>query len=235
MIRSTALVLISACAALTARADFISFASDSNFAKPTFASKATGGFVFDGGTGANDLAHVNLLYDADEDGPGVPISIPSYFTFVGAVREYKPLVFGSGVIHSYRMSGSFVFTAIANTNSPLLTVTFNDAAFLSYSGDRGKLGSAGTIEADHYTDPTLSFEGGGLFANKEFAGVRNFSFSMSALRDIETGGRANITPGTGTFETNWVSEGSFSAQFTPTPGSIGLMGIAGLTGLRRRR
>jgi MYXO-CTERM domain-containing protein len=235
MIRSSALVLISACAALSARADFLSFASDSNFAKPTFSNKQSGAFIFDGGNGPNDLAHVNLLYDADEDGPNPAISIPSYFTFVASTREYSALPFGAGVIHAYRLAGSFVFTPIANTSAPLLTVSFNDALFTSYSGQRDLLGSAGAIEVDSFVDPTLSFVGGGLFANKEFTGIRNFSFSISALRNLETGGRQAINTGSGAFLSTWASEGSFSAQFTPTPGAMSVLGLAGLAGLRRRR
>ncbi len=235
MIRSSALVLTSALVAMSARADFLSFASDSNFDLPTFSNKSTGAFVLDGGAGPNNLAHVNLMYDADEDGPLPAISIPSYFSFAASTREYAALPYGAGVLHTYRLSGSFVFTAIANTSTPLLTVNFADAVFVSYSGQRNLLGSAGAIETDSFVDPTLSFVGGGLFANKEFTGIRNFSFSMSALRDAETGGRAAIDTGTGSFASNWISEGSFSAQVTPTPGALSLVGIAGLVGTRRRR
>lgn len=222
-----------ALAAGSAQAAFFSFASDTNQNGPTFRNTgANGSTLNDGGTlNTNGSVNGPLLADLDEDGPNAPISINARFTFNGSLSNYQAISLSSGFLHTFRVNGTFSFLDAA-TSGNVMTATFANAVFASYSNTASTLGRTASIQANAGTDPTLAFSFGGALGTESLPEDENFVFTLTSLRN-SSGGFVTVTPN-GTLG-DLRSEGSFSAAAIPAPGAVALLGLGGLIVARRRR
>ena len=219
-----------ALAAGSAQAAYFSFASDNNHTDWTF-----GGF----GASVNDAQDpsdpMQLLID-DDNGllPQLAFNVEFEADFDIAFVGSVPL--GGNLVHTYSVNGTFSFLQAGN---PLLTGTITNGA-LSAIGTQGAWFSTAAIQGNDNPNGSVSYQwfgadnpAYGLFASTSI-GPDDGAFTLTVLNDG--------TPGVGLDPANlpsneWFSEGSFSgsAQFIPTPGSLAVLGLAALAGLRRRR
>lgn len=221
----------------SAKGDFFSFASDRNGGSPTFRSGATspgslGGFTDAGSLSPNGRVNTDLLWDQDEDGPGQAVVIPAYFTLEAQLNSASVTPFAGGFIEAYSASGAYVFRDPAS-NAAILTVSFTNAAFVSFSDSSQLLGTSATLQGSAATDAGLTFTGSGPLAGRLLNGPRTFAFTLTNLRGLQ-GGRATLGQGSA-FSNLWISEGSWSANAIPAPGAMALAGIGALLTVRRRR
>jgi MYXO-CTERM domain-containing protein len=230
MNRSVLALIAGVGASMSAQAAFISFGSDSNPAAPTFVAS------YDSGTLTTTLSNapgatVDLLIDANESGPGAPITIAASFTanidlsYAGSVQ-----IFPGFFSHTFSATGSFEFRdSITNVLLFRGDIGASEGGFAAMgSGTTMFSGSMSGFGIDYTIGPDgMSAVG--------FGGVvlGDFGFTLTAI----SGGSASLAfdgnniAGINDFE----SEGSFSGSFVPAPGAAALMGLAGLAGLRRRR
>ena len=233
----TGVVTASLCVALSAgaaRADFFSFASDRNREAPTFRTFANDNVLRDARSlDPTQRIEVDLLWDADENGPGGPVTFETFLTFNGSLSGYQVTPLAGGFLHTYTLGGLFSFADRA-TQQTLLSVNFRSSLFASFSDRADALGETATIQASGSTDVTLLFTGAGPLDGRNFSGTRNFAFTLTDLSDLATGGRAGVN-GAGISPNGWTAEGSFSARAIPSPGSLALAGLGALVAARRRR
>lgn len=210
-----------------AQAGFFSFASDTNPDGPTFSALATqisDGRSFD----ASGAISVNLMYDADDDGPTGPVVIPSEFTFLATTTSYSVTPFAGQFIHAWTVRGSYRLTAPGS----ILTADFGNSVLVSWSDSASVMGTSASIIGNLATDPSLRFDAAGALGSAP-TGDPNFAFTLTNLRN-DLGGRVLLGAG-GVFADDWQSEGSWSAQTIPSAGSLAMLGAAAITGRRRRR
>lgn len=213
-----------------AQAGFFSFASDVNPDGPTFASLSASqlrdGRPFD----LNSSVRVDVLYDADEDGPAGPTVIPATFEASTTVRSYTVIPFGGQFIHAWTLAGTYRLKDLSGTQ--IFVAEFSKAVLTSWSESASLLGTSASLQDNINADSSLDFLTSGALAGAPI-GNPNFSFSLTAL--TQQGGARVPVATDGSFLTPWKSEGSWSAQAIPMPGTLALLGIgAGMVGRRRR-
>lgn len=220
-----------------ANADFFSFASDVSAQSPTFqgvpaAAPASGGIADAGPLSPAARINTMLLWDADGDGPQPAMAFASYLTFQVTLSQPLLTPFAGGFIQSWIASGQYEFRDSA-TNDTILRISFDNAAFLSFSDAANFLGNTATLQNSDTTDASLTFTGFGPLAGRDLSGPRSQAFTFTALRG-PNGQRASVQQG-GFIQPGWVSEGSWSASVIPAPGALALGGLGGLMVLRRKR
>lgn len=233
-----ALALIVGLGASVAHADFFSFASDLNPDGPTLSGPpgmppGLGG-VFDAAAlNPDNAVTVNLLWDADEDGPGAATSISALFVMQMNFTSYTAFPIGGNFLHSYTGGGFFDFVNPASGAS-ILRVQFENALFSSWSPTPLAWGPTATIQTSYATDPTLTFIPGptGPLAGRDLSTSEEFAFTLTALRALG-GGAVPVAQG-GMVMAPWASESSWSARAIPAPGTL-MLALAGLGVLARRR
>lgn len=220
-----------------ANADTFSFASDSNSDGPIFAGPATtppgiGAFTDGGALNLNQTVGVNFLFDADEDGPGAATSIPAIFTFSATFLSYTAIPVGGAFLHTYTANGFIQFSE-AGSGASILRINYNNALFASWSDSATTLGETASLQDHEGVDPGISFIPGAALAGRLLNESEDFAFDLTNLRTAD-GGRVNVGPN-GAPQNGWRSDGSFSAQAIPTPGTVALAGLAAGLLFRRRR
>ncbi|MBL0926979.1 MAG: hypothetical protein IBJ11_04910 [Phycisphaerales bacterium] len=129
------------------------------------------------------------------------------------------------------ITGTFVFTWGAQ---PILTGTFANGT-LVVARNAGSV--VATIDPVGDNPATLSMvAGGALLTALNGVGVSQLAPQFDAVWTLTALTQAALTSW---FETPYIasfqSNASFSATAMPTPGSLALLGVAGLVGVRRRR
>jgi uncharacterized protein (TIGR03382 family) len=227
-----------ALAAGSANAALLSFASDTADRAWTWTGN---GANMTNGTGPNDPL---VLHIDDNNGvlPRLDVSVNFaanvQLSFIGSL----PLG-GGDFSHNYLASGTFSFTDVAS-GVTLLTTNFSNALYTSRGG-QGTWYTTGALQADSFGSATVNMVWGG--ANLPGYGLapgavvsHGFAFDLTV---INTSGaipynfqNPGVALGAGSLPAlTWYSESSFSAGILPTPGTATLLGLAGLSALRRRR
>lgn len=236
LFRTTA-IAVGAALAGAAHADFFSFASDMNPNGPTFSGPPTLppgiGFFTDGQhMNIDHMVMVDLLWDADEDGPGGPVAIPAMFSFRANFNTYNMFPVAGSFVHAYTANG-FADFVDPQTFERILRINFNNALFTSWSNSPGLWGETATLQDHEGTDPNIVFLTGGPLAGRDLSMSEDFGFTLTAMETMD-GGRVPIAPDGSILDT-WMSEGSFSAHATPAPGALALAALGAVSVLRRRR
>ncbi len=224
-------ITLAAAAALlagsAAHGAFISFASDTSPANPTFVS------TFDGTTYVRDFGptNVDLQIDVDENGPMGPITLNANMTaefaltFAGTVS-----LGGSTFAHVFSLSGFFQFNDVAG--GMILRADVTDGAFTG-------VGTGSHVMSAIMSGSGASYTLGSIATEVGFGGVQagDFGFSLTAIN--AGAGAALVFPVTDGFPPVGIaafqSEGSFSGRFVPAPGPTALLAMGGLVIARRRR
>ncbi len=210
-----------------AQGAFVSFASDTNPAGPTFSGFPVGAAL--GRITDATPVQVNLLVDLDEQGPGGPVSVLTNFVFDATLDSY---IFAGGV-HIYNTSGSFTFTD-AGTNELVLRIQWGGGAFTSLGTGPNALGTSGAVLSNSAaSNPFIVTTGGILGGIDPTGGENSFAFTLTNLFSV-TGGAVPVLQG-GNIGSAFTAEGSFSGRIIPTPGALALLGLGGLAIARRRR
>lgn len=230
-------------AVASAHAATFSFASDNLPFDPTF--RGTGASIT--GPGAANQP-VILLVD-DNNGPAPALSFQTDFiatfniNYLGSTAMPMPGKFA----HSYGVSGTFMFHDF-NTGAMIMTCTLQGGLMTIVGNgqnlvtptswdDAGSMSFSSAWATVNYAWLAPDLPAYGLFQGGAPVGPRDGSFTLTALNTAGVPGTplnpANGLPNGG----QWNSEGSFSgmANFTPAPGAISLLGLAGLAAARRRR
>lgn len=220
----------------SAQGAYISFASDTNHAGPTFISNNTQIPTFrDGGPSTlGGQVALKLLVDADEDGPGAAVSYDIFFKFNATLTNYNRHNLAGNWIHEYTSFGRYEFVD-ANSGALLLGVNFHEALFTSWSRDMGFLGTSATLQSNLGPDDDMSSEG---LLVQQFRDLQDWAFTLTNLRATSVKPGDVVPVGNdGSHRYDWKSEGSYSATLTaiPAPGAIALIGLGGLIAGRRRR
>jgi hypothetical protein len=222
-----------AIAAGAAQAATFSFASDTNPSDFTFAG--AGGEVRD----AQDPTDPVVLLVDDSNGPLPAISFNVEFEAEFDIDYVNSAQVAPGVYtHSYALNGTFSFRQAGND---LLRGTITDGAMVALGGGVS-WGSTGTILGSddpgsvEYTWLGADLPAGYGVFNGTSVGIDDAAFTLTFLQSA-LGSGVSLHPITLLPLGEWTSEGSFSgtAFFVPAPGSITLLGAAGLAGSRRRR
>ena len=234
--RHTLALLLASGVAATANAAYISFASDTNHAGPTFISNNTQVPTFrDGGPATvGGKVALKLLVDADEDGPGPAVSYDIFMNFNATLTNYNAHNFAGSWIHEYTAFGRYEFVD-ANSGALLLGVNFNRALFTSWSATQGFLGTSATLQSNLGPDDDGQYEGSLV---NQFSIVNDWAFTLTNLRATSVKPGDVVPVGNdGSHRYDWKSEGSYSATLAlvPAPGALALAGLGGLIAARRRR
>ncbi len=238
----------------SAQATFFSFASDVNSDSFTFAGTAgpTGTFTI---TQASQVNSFTLLLD-DDNGPLPTLAITGLtlqanLTATGGVSQN---IAGSLFQHSYRVTGTISFLSGSNTLLSIL-IGANNQAVLTVPGSQNQWSTSGAVlGADSFADVTYRATSAlvnaiaGLGASAAAYGIAvgpsgvadsvgpdDFAFTLTTINTGTIGSvptlNANRAP-----TADWRAESSYSGSTViPTPASVALLGVAGLTAFRRRR
>lgn len=232
MIRTLAVGAIALGAASgVSQAAFLSFASDTNPAAPTLEA------TFRPGPGNTlisefDPTFVDLLIDADEDGPNAAISLGARLS-VSLTLEYvgSTLIIGNVYTHAFSVAGFFEFEDAAGMNAWSLRgdVALGEAVFVGL-GTNLLVNSASITGFDiAYSIMNVPSLGDG----SELPG--DFGFTLTNLNGNSGASlvfnMAQEIIGIGDF----TAESSFSGRVIPTPGALALAGLGGISLIRRRR
>jgi MYXO-CTERM domain-containing protein len=237
MIRALIASSVVAALAGSASAGILAFQANSNSDGPEVRASSTT-TIADGRTlDLDGKIGVVLSYDADGEGPGAEILIPTELRIIALTREYSVTPFAGQFIHSWRMDGSVQFLDPTSKNL-ILSITFANSLFTGQSQRINALGTSATLQGNLATDPALSFATGpGSPLNaSDFVVDTDYAFSLSDLRRQTGTGPVNVSA-TGDFSDAWRAEASFVANGlpVPTPGALALLAVGGLTMVRRRR
>jgi hypothetical protein len=227
-----------ALAAGTAHAAFLSFASDTADHAWTFTGN---GANFSNGTGPNDPL---VLHVDDNNGLLPRLDVSVNFSANVTLSYVASVPLGGGAFsHNYLASGEFTFTDVLS-GTTLLTTTFSNALYTARGGQASWF-TTGALQADTNAGGVVNMVWGG--ASLPGYGLtpgavisHGFGFDLTV---VNTSGAipynfqnpgvaldANFLP-----SATWYSESSFSAGVLPTPGTVTLLGLAGLAVARRRR
>lgn len=228
---------ISACAlavaavGTTAHGAFISFASDSSPTNPTLVGTYSGGGV----THVADFGPtpVQLLVDADENGPGGPVALGANLTVSFNLAYSGSTVIAPGFFtHTFSTVGFFEFRD-PGTSALILRgdVASGTAALVA-------LGSSTFVLSASISGFNTSYTLGTVAATVGFGGIRtgDFGFTITSLNN--GGGVALVNAaGSGAVEgiAPFSAESSFSGHFIPAPGAVSLLAVAGAFASRRKR
>lgn len=239
----------------SAQATLFSFASDDESDFFTFRGTAATGSSFSMMQGRDPRNRVTLKID-DENGARPTVSLDVGFTANWTLTWIGSVGMGNAQTHAYALSGTFTFVD-PNTGADLLTiaVTNQSPAGMTIGGTMSQWGSAGgmfgsdsSASVVYTATPALitlfnaNTSGGATNADYElFTGASigpndDFGFSLTFVN--AAGGPVPINQTTRLPSAAWNAEGSYSGSATfliPSPGSLALMGAAGLVALRRRR
>jgi len=223
-------------AAGTANAAIISFASDTSDQSWTFTGNGAG---VNNATGPNNFLTMQI---DDNNGPLPLLSISTRFTAQYSLAYVGSLPIGGAFSHNYLATGSFAFQDVG-TGVTILTVNFSNAVFTSVGAQASWFGTA-ALQGDNVGGASVSFNWNGAalpgygLTPGNFGG--NFAFGLSTLNSSGAIPYAGQSPGrnldAGHLPSGqWWSESSLSAFMVPAPGSLSLLGLAGLAIARRRR
>lgn len=235
-IRYCALVALAAAAG-TADAALLSFSSGS----------AGGSWTWTGsGSNVTDATGPNapIILDIDDSNGVLPtLSVSTQFNAQYTLSYVASVPLGNGAFsHNYLASGSFSFQDMVS-GTTLLTVNFANCLYTA----RGAVSSwftTGALQGDPGAGASVNMVWSGAalpgYGLTPGALTGGFAFDKTAVNTsgaIPYGGQ---NPGVGLTNNlpnaTWFSEGSFSAYTNvPAPGSLALLGLAGLVGARRRR
>lgn len=235
MNRQTLSLLLVAGLATAAQADVLfSFASDTNHTDFTFAGM--GGGVSD----AEDPTDpVRLLID-DGNGGMLPLTYDVEFGADFDISYAGSVDLGGGLfVHSYSLDGEFGF--YDGSGAPVLTATVSHGALTALGGASSWMSTSTILSADGagaditYTWHLADEADYGLFTGSSVGPADDGAFTLTFLQNAAGSGvglDVDMLP-----DSEWLSEGSFSgsATFIPTPGSLALLGGAGLLLLARKR
>ncbi len=229
-----AITLVCAVAA-SAHADFFSFGSDGNSDGSTFLGGRQVLSRFRDAAPVDPTGvTVGFLWDADENGPGASVLIPSMFRFQADFTSHDVQNVLGVFINSYSATGFYEYRTLSPVSELILRVEFTSAIFSSVSGSADTWGATATMQGQSRTDAGLRFIAGSALPGANFSNaVGDFAFTLTNLRS--SGGGAVALNNAGNPTTEWRSEGSWSAHVTPTPGSLTLLGIGAIAAVRRRR
>ncbi len=229
-----AITLICAVAA-SAHADLFSFASDGNSDGSTFLGGRQVLSRFRDAAPVDPTGvTVGFLWDADENGPGASVLIPSMFRFQADFTNHDVQNVLGVFINSYSATGFYEYRTLNPVSELILRVEFTSAIFSSVSGSANTWGATATMQAQSRTDAGLRFIAGSALPGANFSNaVGDFAFTLTNLRS--TAGGAVTLNDAGNPTAEWRSEGSWSAHVTPTPGSLTLLGLGAIAAVRRRR
>lgn len=240
MIRTATLVLTGAAAA--ANAGIFSFASDFSDQSWTFRGEFHGGhFALEDGTPTNDL--MQLLID-DGNGGLDPLVFEVDFNMHFDVEYLSSSPIGGGkFLHSYVVEGD---AGWYTASGPVLELAAQ-GAILTIVGGETSWDSAGSVfGADAWAGVTytsyVDAPAYGMYEGQNISPA-DFSFSITALNTSGVIPYDFSSPGAELDPSNMLpideifAEGSYSgsANFIPAPGSLALLGVAGVAMQRRRR
>ena len=201
---------------------------------------------------------VTLKID-DNNGARPTVSLSVGFTASFTLNYVGSLGMANAQTHAYSVTGNFAFVDV-NTGANLLTisVTGQSPAGMTIGGTGTQWASAGGLfgsdnlgggSVEYTTTPALFTAGTaagadltqyGIFSGASAgtaAGVPDdFGFSLTFVN--ASGGPVGINSGTHLPTAVWNAEGSYSgsARWVPAPGTVSMLGLAGLmVGGRRRR
>lgn len=223
--------------AVPARADTFSFASGSNADGPIFAGApsippAIGSFTDGQHLNVDHMVMVDLVWDADEDGPAPAAVLPALFTFRAQLLSYTSIPVDGAFLHSYTATG-FIDFVDPNTFERILRINYRNALFTSWSDSASLWGQTAALQGHLGVDPNLVFLPGPSLPGRILTESEDFAFDLTNIR-TDDGARVPINANGGILDT-WLSEGSFSAQAVPAPGTAALALLAGMVAARRRR
>jgi len=243
----------------SAHATLFRFASDDDSSNFTFRGTAATGNSFAIVNGRDPQASPLTLKIDDNNGALPSVSLNVGFRANFSARWADSVGLAGAQTHVYRVLGSFSFVNPAN-NAVLLTGTIsndNAPAVLTILGSTTAWGSAGSIFG---SDTAYNFAGSVVYtatadlitfaqaqagANLLNYGVQSggsssspddFSFTLTSA--TSNGGAVPINSTSRLPTSAWASEGSFSGSAVngiPTPGAFGLLGVAGVLIMSRRR
>jgi hypothetical protein len=222
----------------SAHAAFLSFASDTADRAWTFTGS---GATFTNGTGPNDPI---VLHVDDNNGVLPRLDVSARFNASVTLSYVASVPLGGGAFsHNYLASGTFSFVDILS-GTTLLTTTFSNALYTARGGQSSWF-TTGALQADSFGGANVSMVWGG-------ASLPGYGLSPGALDSQGFGFDLTVVNTSGAIPYNfqspgvalganflpsatWFSESSYSAAILPTPGSMTLLGLAGLAFARRRR
>lgn len=231
--------------AATSQAALFSFASDDNADGPTFRGVSTtvddaAPFDFSG------TIDIDFLVDLNHDAPGGTVTFAgATFEFLGFLTGYTGIPFGGAVVHNWTI-GDAMYKIKDATGADILTATFNNALMTSFSPSPTTMGQTATIQGNDMTDASLTFTAGPALTaatgltDDQLSVDKNFAFTLTDVDALFLGGPVPLTPAQFDQQllipaVSWTAEGSHSAEATPEPASLALLGLGGLLIARRRR
>lgn len=241
----------------SAQATLFSFASDDDSGAFTFRGTAAAGNTFNIRNGSDPLSNTVTLRVDDNNGSR-PTALFSVGFRANINAQYQGTIgmMGSQQTHAYSITGTFAFVD-RTSGADLLLCSFTSTAtpgLLSIGGRDTTWGTGGsalnsdsasgvstavtwTATAAFFTlaaGQSINLADYGLAGLTTAAGD-DFAFTLTALNAL--GGAVPIDPVTRLPTAAFQSEGSMSgtANFVPAPGTLGLLGAAGLASIRRRR
>ncbi len=242
MVRSLASCAALGLAAGLAQAAFFSFPSDTADRAWTFTGND--GFI-DQAVGPNDPL---VLFIDDNNGILPRLEVSVRFEAHFNLRHVGSIPLGGGAFsHNYLSSGVFSFRDVA-AGVVLLGVEFQNGLFTARGGENSWF-TTGALQVDHGAGASVNMTWGGaelpgygLMPGPLNGLPRGFAFDLTALNHdgrIPWGGQlpgVPLNPNNKQPAQRWWSESSFSATaFVPAPGTLAVLGLAGLATARRRR
>lgn len=225
--------MVALLAGTTAQGAFISFASDTSPANPTFVATFNGAQTVIRDFGPTN---VNLLVDADEHGPLGPTTVNANMTAELTLTYSGSVVLGGPMVAQvFRLDGYFQFNDAAGGLIVRGDIA-NGAAALT------GIGTFSTAFSASMSGAGISYTLGTISDIVGFTGVQegDFGFTLTAINGgagvdyvYDEGPRSVGLPPVGMDD--FSSEGSFSGSFVPTPGATALLALSGLAIARRRR
>lgn len=229
-----------AAAAGTSQAALLSFSSSTAGGSWTFRGS---GNSFTDATGPNDPIVLDI---DDNNGPLPTLHVSTQFNANITLAFAGTTALGGGAFaYNYTANGSFSFQDV-DSGTTLLTVNFTNCLYTS-RGSSTAWFTTGSLQGDEGAGAavTMNWSGASLPAYGLTPGAlpapRGFGFDLTAINTSGAIPYSGQNPGVGLTNnlpgSQWFSEGSFSASTgIPAPGSIALLGAAGLiVGFRRRR
>lgn len=220
--------------ASAANAAFVSFASDTSPLSPTLVGTWDS---MNQVTHVSDVGptNVDLLFDADEAGPQLPVTVPAQMTLnlTMAYASSAPLGFGL-FAHAFNVVGNFQFTNHVGNNpfTVAATVGLGEAVFVGL-GNGSQVNSA-SITGSGISYDTVTFSP--MIVNfNGFNLAGDFGFTITALNGGAGASLVLNNSGQVIGINNFAAESSFSGSFVPTPGAGALAGFGVLLAARRRR
>jgi hypothetical protein len=229
---------IVALAAGSANAAFLSFASDTADRAWTFTGS---GATFANGTGASDPI---VLHVDDNNGQLPRLDVSVRFNASVTLSYVASVPLGGGTFsHNYLASGTFSFVDMLS-GSTLLTTTFSNALYTA-RGAQNSWFTTGALQGDAMGGATVNsvWSGAALPAYGLVPGQvdsQGFGFDLTVVNSSGAIPYTFQSPGVSLGSNflpsqTWFSESSYSAALLPSPGSMSLLGLAGLIVARRRR